>query len=481
MSDFSDLLDHAIARSNLSMLELQEASGIPISYLYKLRKGVRFTKKYTPNVLSLIYALQCPKAEEARLLQEFQIETIGKETFRCLHSIRDIIASIGPRDLREFPPVSSEIHDFSSSARLSGELEINACLRKLLLEQAAQKEKGSVLMLGGEQHSFLKEIIPPILHNSDVQVRHLFRLDSHTYPESESHNLETLKPILRYFFCGFGYHPKYIYTYNDSYDRRITIFDTLLIFGHKIAIAMTGEDHGLVLTSPDEIVFFEARFQDLYNSGQTLMTSISGLMGLQNAFMDAEATVKNYTYYSLENSFCSLSFLSKDMLFAHLAVRDEETEQLLADFLRRSEYLLEQKRVFYYTKDSVRQFLADGKLEYLPQDLYTPLNPQERLLVLRRLLNRCTHPTRNLEYHLILDNAFPIHPNAMIDALSKSANFVGYYNNDDVFETYRIKEPNLSKWIYFFLESLASSNWVYSNEEQAAFLEDEIQKFSQEH
>ena len=82
MSDFSDLLDHAIARSNLSMLELQEASGIPISYLYKLRKGVRFTKKYTPNVLSLIYALQCPKAEEARLLQEFQIETIGKETFR---------------------------------------------------------------------------------------------------------------------------------------------------------------------------------------------------------------------------------------------------------------------------------------------------------------------------------------------------------------------------------------------------------------
>lgn len=204
MSDFSDLLDHAIARSNLSMLELQEASGIPISYLYKLRKGVRFTKKYTPNVLSLIYALQCPKAEEARLLQEFQIETIGKETFRCLHSIRDIIASIGPRDLREFPPVSSETHDFSSSARLSGELEINACLRKLLLEQAAQKEKGSVLMLGGEQHSFLKETIPPILHNSDVQVRHLFRLDSHTYPESESHNLETLKPILRYFFCGFG-------------------------------------------------------------------------------------------------------------------------------------------------------------------------------------------------------------------------------------------------------------------------------------
>ena len=72
MSDFSDLLDHAIARSNLSMLELQEASGIPISYLYKLRKGVRFTKKYTPNVLSLIYALQCPKAEEARLLQEFR-------------------------------------------------------------------------------------------------------------------------------------------------------------------------------------------------------------------------------------------------------------------------------------------------------------------------------------------------------------------------------------------------------------------------
>ena len=54
MSDFSDLLDHAIARSNLSMLELQEASGIPISYLYKLRKGVRFTKKYTPNVLSMI-------------------------------------------------------------------------------------------------------------------------------------------------------------------------------------------------------------------------------------------------------------------------------------------------------------------------------------------------------------------------------------------------------------------------------------------
>ena len=77
LSDFSDLLDHAIARSNLSMLELQEASGIPISYLYKLRKGVRFTKKYTPNVLSLIYALQCPKAEEARLLQEKKLSVVS--------------------------------------------------------------------------------------------------------------------------------------------------------------------------------------------------------------------------------------------------------------------------------------------------------------------------------------------------------------------------------------------------------------------
>ena len=480
MSNFSELLDHAIARSNLSMLELQEASGIPVSYLYKLRKGVRFTKKYTPNVLSLIYALQSPKAEEARLLQEFQIETIGKETFRCLHSIRDIISSIGPRDFRDFSPVSSETHDFSSSACLSGELEINACLRKLLLEQAARKDQGSVLILGGEQHSFLKESIPPILHNSGVQVRHLFRLDSHTYPESESHNLETLKPILRYFFCGFTYHPKYIYTYNDSYDRRITVFDTLLIFGHKIVVAMTGEKHALVLASPDEITFFEARFQDLYNSGQLLMTSICGLMEMQNAFMEAEATFKNHTCYSLENSFCSLSFLSRDMLYAHLAVRNEETEKLLSDFLRRSEYLMNQKRVFYFTKESVYQFLQNGRLEYLPLNLYTPLNPQERLLVLRRLLNRCAHPSKNLEYHLVLDSAFPLHPNAMIDALSKSNNFVGYYNNENVFEAYRIKEPNLSKWIYFFLESLVSSEWLYSQEEQVAFLEEAIQKFSLE-
>ena len=466
MSDFSDLLDHAIARSNLSMLELQEASGIPVSYLYKLRKGVRFTKKYTPNVLSLIYALQCPKAEEIRLLQEFHIENIGKEAFRCLHSIQEIISSIGPRDLR--------------SAFLSSELEINACLRKLLLQQATQKEKGSVLMLGGEQHSFLKESIPPILHNSRVQVEHLFRLDSHTYPESESHNLDTLKPILRYFFCGFAYSPKYVYTYNDSFDRRTTIFDTLLIFGHKIVLALTGEEQGLVFTNSEEIAFFEKRFQTLYASGQVLMSSVSGLDNLQNAFMKAERSLKSYTYYSLENSFCSLSFLSRDMLYNHLSVRDEKTEQLLSDFIYRSEYLMERKRVFHYTKESVLQFLKNGWLEYLPHSLYTPLNPQERLLVLKRLLNRCTHPSKNIEYHLIKSNLLPIHPNAMIDAMSKSINFVGYYNNDDNFEAYRINEPNLSKWIYLFLESLPSSEWIYSQEEQIAFLEETIQDFSQE-
>ena len=142
---------------------------------------------------------------------------------------------------------------------------------------------------------------------------------------------------------------------------------------------------------------------------------------------------------------------------------------------------MEEKRVFYYTKESVYRFLQDGRLEYLPLDLYTPLNPQERLLVLRRLLNRCTHPSKSLEYHLVLDNTFLIHPNAMIDALSKSNNFVGYYNNENVFEAYRIKEPNLSKWIYFFLESLTSSEWIYSQEEQVAFLEETIQEFSLEH
>ncbi|MFQ9152391.1 MAG: hypothetical protein ACLR6B_13750 [Blautia sp.] len=133
--------------------------------------------------------------------------------------------------------------------------------------------------------------------------------------------------------------------------------------------------------------------------------------------------------------------------------------------------------MFHYTKESVLQFLKNGWLEYLPHSLYTPLNPQERLLVLKRLLNRCTHPSKNIEYHLIKSNLLPIHPNAMIDAMSKSINFVGYYNNDDNFEAYRINEPNLSKWIYLFLESLPSSEWIYSQEEQIVFLEETIQDF----
>lgn len=178
-----------------------------------------------------------------------------------LHSIQEIISSIGPRDLRAFPPVTYEAYPFSGSAFLSSELEINACLRKLLLQQATQKEKGSVLMLGGEQHSFLKESIPPILHNSRVQVEHLFRLDSHTYPESESHNLDTLKPILRYFFCGFAYSPKYVYTYNDSFDRRTTIFDTLLILVIRSFLPLPVKNRVLFLAIRKKSLFLKKDFR----------------------------------------------------------------------------------------------------------------------------------------------------------------------------------------------------------------------------
>ena len=133
MSDFSDLLDHAIARSNLSMLELQEASGIPISYLYKLRKGVRFTKKYTPNVLSLIYALQCPKAEEARLLQEFRGGGLAAifDAVNLLTPARiETQAALWDEALAQLPPAADAVRKVVA-ARLRGRPMTQEDSRKL--------------------------------------------------------------------------------------------------------------------------------------------------------------------------------------------------------------------------------------------------------------------------------------------------------------------------------------------------------------
>ena len=469
MSEFSEKIRIAIKNSKLTMPYLSEMSGLSVPNLYKICQGKRLPKE-KEKILALLKALQCPKSEELSLIKNYQIELFGRDEYYCLEAVQGLLPRIGRKN-------GVGMYYFGESVQpevdvLSGKVDCSCYLQYVLMEEVKKNEQGIVKIIGGEESSYLLESIPVIFQNSKTVCEHIFRLDSRSLPESDLKNVQLISSILPSLFGGFQYRPYYYYEYGRVKDNKIQLFHSAVLLPEQVILLTDNYDKAVILKAPDQIRMMEEMFTRLQEESISMIRHVEGLGNWQKMVEKLEGENRKRVPYILANHICALSALDEETLRRHMLTQTPEMEQVIQDFCMRMGQCEKDQAVRFSTKSGLMKFAQSGKVEYVPENYYTPLS-LERIVVLEKLRENWG---KNGNFYFLNESRFTISDFLFVEAYSESDSIIGYFENQTGFSMYLLNEKGIASWIYQFLQYMEDSELVLDQEETMAYVDEVIRK-----
>ena len=466
MSEFSEKIRVVIKNSKLTMPYLSEMSGLSVPNLYKICQGKRLPKE-KEKIFALIKALQCPKSEELALIKSYQIELLGRDEYFCLEAIQELLPRIGRKS-------GVGMYYFGEAVQpdvdvISGKVDCSRYLQCALMEEVRKNENGIVKIIGGEESSYLLESIPVVFQNSRTVCEHIFRLDSRSLPESDMKNVQLISAILPTAFGGFKYQPYYYYEYGQVKDNKIQLFHSAVILPEQVILLIDNYDKAVILKAPEQIQMMDAMFARLQEESISMISHLEGLESLQKLVSKMESENRKWTPYILVNNIGALTVLDEETLKRHIAEWTPELENIIKIQAERNRFYEKEPVVRFGTKSGLIEFAKTGKLEYVPEHLYTPLDRKERIWVLERLRERWS---RNKNFYFLNESKFNISDALIVEAYSDRDSIIGYFENQEEFSVYLLNEKGIASWIYQFLRYLEESDLVLRPEETIDYVEE---------
>ena len=133
--------------------------------------------------------------------------------------------------------------------------------------------------------------------------------------------------------------------------------------------------------------------------------------------------------------------------------------------------------VRFSTKSGLMKFAQSGKVEYVPENYYTPLSLEERIVVLEKLRENWG---KNGNFYFLNESRFTISDFLFVEAYSESDSIIGYFENQTGFSMYLLNEKGIASWIYQFLQYMEDSELVLDQEETMAYVDEVIRKLKDE-
>lgn len=473
MSEFSEKIRVAIKNSKLTMPYLSEMSGLSVPNLYKICQGKRLPKE-KERIIALIKALQCPKSEENALIKKYQIEVLGREEYYCLESIQELLPRIGQKSSVGMYFVGESTHPDVDV--LCGKVDCSRYLQQVLMEEVRKNENGMVKIIGGEECSYLMECIPVVFQNSRTTCQHILRLDSRNLPESDLKNVKLVSSVLPAAFSGFSYQPYYYYEYGRVKNNKIQLFHSAIILPDQVIMITDNYDKAVILKQKDQIALMEEIFTHLLEESISMIRYVEGMNNWQKLIGKLENENRKKPLYVLEKSIGVLSVLNEEMLRKHIEIQTPEMESVFEELLARNEQSQKDQTVRFGTKSGLLDFVQNGKLEYVPENLYTPLTLEERIWVLEQLRGRWQEGQK---YYLLNENKFSVSDCLFVETYSESDGLIGYFERQEKFYAYLLNEKGIASWVYRFLHYMEDSDLVLTHEETIAFVDEMIAKMKQ--
>lgn len=473
MTPFSTLLSAHIKNRNIRTQQLASYCGVDRSNMYKLINGKR-NPVSEETVIKIADFLKLTLTDRKDFLEAYHITLTGYDTYYRRKNVQQFI-----KDFSLIPSVESSfsatltahVKDFSNQQCISlkNKEEIYPVICHILTEETKKKE-GCIQLVLQPSSGYFMEILSYICKNTcNLKVEHIICLNntSDITEKKTDYNLNCLQEILPlYYTCHCNYTPFYYYDNILSHNNIYNLFSSMVITSDYVLIFSTALQYGVLFLQQETTDNLRELFSSLKSEAAPVICKIDSMF-TQFSYFDS-LNVNNTPTFSFQQQPCIVplmpsSFLEK-YIIGHLPHRADFIDSAALYIKRRTEDFHTQPSQFLFAESGISHFLKTGRAFEFPEQLYTPIEKHDRLLILHNLIEGC----KEEKFRMLRPEA-PIVQSSLCIFVGSQQGYLQFLDANENLVYLNLEEPGLLFSFYDYLESL-SPDWFYSTEETISIL-----------
>lgn len=471
MSQFSTLLAEYISQKNIQVYPLTQYCSLDRSTMYKYINGKRLPPR-RELVEKIADYMRLSPSEHQKLLTAWKIEDIGADAYYNRQNVRDFILNFP--DISKIDPVipspEQSVSDqdiFPECEALNSQTAVNSIICRIILKEA-QKKKGRLALLLQPDNDYLFHFLTSLGEpECRLRIEHILCLNNTPQLNrgSQSANLRYIRKVLPLYIRALDYS---IYYYYDSVESHFSSFNGLscLILTEDAAVACTSDyQSGILYTQPDSVRLLWNIFREYREKCSLLFHPVCSIV--EELEMVQSMQMGSDSVYVLQPEPCLSPFLTPDLVEKYLYPDLPDRKALisiLSDFLAdRNKTVLQKNFHIMLTLEGVREFLKTGRVYEIPQGICPPFEPEDRKLLVSRILSDAPG-----NYRIVRDS-LQILPNNLHLLVCSSGGYLLFTNRLDQTVYLVFEEPGLLSAFRDYLSSL-DPEFLYTAEQSSALL-----------
>lgn len=471
MSFFSDLLGKHIASKGIKSNEMAQYCGIERSFMYKIIKGTRHASNLDV-VLMMAEYLRLTPAEKTDFIESYKISMEGLENYYRRKNIMELF-----QNFRKYSAVYSTVkHDpqphlivSGDTVTLNGQNEINHMLLHILFLESQSSNPEISLMIQPD-FDFLMNLLCTLgYENKDLSIRHIicFNAGDQLTVDKKNYNLTCLRNILPVYSCAYQYDVYYYYGNMIHSSEDLVLFPYLVLTSEYAFLLSKDLNSGVLFQGEDKLKFFYNLYTRYLEKTSSFGVTMSDLPTQLNYFHHLKTDKdQNYCLQMLPClTYCLPDYFFDKYICQNIPNRDYLIT-MLCDYVHDIRKRFTEHRIqFIFSLDGLKRFLDTGRIPEYPPEVYSPFEPADRVILIRRFLDLCSPDC----IHMLKCNIGDL-DNELFMYVNQQNGYLMFPSSDpDLLICLDITEPGLLHGFCDFCEHL-DEDLFYTEEEAVSII-----------
>lgn len=453
---FGELLRKMIEKSNFTIYSLSKQSGLNRTFIQKVLAGERSLSKKQLN--QLLPFLHLTPEETIQLEQSRLIEQIGLSTFVRCQYIKDLAENIG---MKKADNISANIINYIPLSNYSFPTVFQHQYQIINLIYTMAKESSYLYLYSSFDSTFIVEMLE-ILQREEfesIQITHLipFIKGSLEHNSYMINNVKMLSYILPFAFQNpTDYHANFYYE-DFSIGQTNLLFPYYLI-SDKYVLVFSRDYRNAMLLGDSPHAYYKGAFEKLNSSATSLFQCIDTPLSVLEYYCSLKQT---NCAYALDRQPCILHYIDEDMP-NNLIYNHVELKQLITNVILARHHQLQEitETITTFTWQGLVDFVKNGIIYDYPQEFSRPFTPEERLLILNRIL--ASNEAGKKLFLLVNEKNF--HPCQEFTCFSSGSDALFTFFSNGTYKVCTTHETTITLALQEFMENAVAMNYIYNAE-----------------
>ena len=476
---FGDLLRKLIEQSGKSISSVSKDAEIERTSLHKAMTGER-TLPY-PAVKKLAAYLRLSPHEQKVFFEYYDMQVQGPHCFASRKTIVHILKEISSLPFPDKKQNLVLLMNHSENAKtedkpqlLSGLYAVRNRLRRMIDLELQEKDPELFLFLpvdDGFTMYYLYNVLSE--YETDLKVTHIipYRVENETRDNDSLEILERILPLT--LMIPMQYHS---YFYYNKYEAVATPFPYYLITSSGILMVSENYETACQISSGEMVFYYQSFFRQTTEKCTPLLHVQKDIFTILRTYAD---TVEKNSFYTFMRQPCMGKFYTMQLIEKKVKKDLPFREQLVRESQKRFSDLAQVTGNYYtfFTRDGLQEFLLNGIIYDIPQQVIDALSVEERLVLVKGLRDAVADDS--VTGRIVNDErlTLPRYLSFCVNAKNKVDIFtLQRHENDEQFYNIHIDEPLLGRKFMDFVLFLPKSEYVLDKEETLRIIDDLLEK-----